>query len=352
MAGCNQPLWKSPLTQENLRVGEMGHIYSFSPRGPRGHKGVRGDALNTLGNLILVCPACHRLIDQDKEGVRFSAAELNGFKLLHERRIELATSVSPDKKSHVLQYSANIGDHSSPISFGDTAGALFPLRYPAETAPIDLSTTNSALQEKTETFWRSEQEQLVTKFADRVRDRLAVGQVSHVSVFGLAPQPLLILMGTLLTDIVAADVYQLHREPRGWSWPANGKVVPLEVKKPRSSTGTPALVLSLSATVRSDRIKAVLGPKVALWRVSIGKPSNDFVRSPDQLVAFRQQVRALLNRIKAQHGQTTSLHIFPAAPVSIAVELGRIRMPKADMPWRIYDQVNARGGFVSAINIQ
>lgn len=43
------------------------------------------------------------------------------------------------------------------------------------------------------------------------------------------------------------------------------------------------------------------------------------------------------------------IHIFPAAPVSIAIELGRVRMPKAAQSWQIYDQVRARGGFVPAI---
>jgi len=33
------------------------------------------------------------------------------------------------------------------------------------------------------------------------------------------------------------------------------------------------------------------------------------------------------------------------------VEFGRVRMPKADMPWLIYDQVNARGGFIPALSI-
>jgi hypothetical protein len=50
-------------------------------------------------------------------------------------------------------------------------------------------------------------------------------------------------------------------------------------------------------------------------------------------------------------GQKTILHVFPAASVSSAIELGRVRMPKADMPWLIYDQINARGGFVPALSI-
>ncbi len=62
-------------------------------------------------------------------------------------------------------------------------------------------------------------------------------------------------------------------------------------------------------------------------------------------------MRSLLDLIKVRHGQTTPIHIFPAASVSVAVELGRIRMPKANAPWRIYDQVNHRGGFIHALTI-
>lgn len=110
-------------------------------------------------------------------------------------------------------------------------------------------------------------------------------------------------------------------------------------------------MLSLSATVTPDRIHAVLGSTCAIWTVTIDAPNCEFVKSREQLSDFRSQMRPFLDRIKAAHGQTTSLNIFPAAPVSLAIEIGRIRMGKADMPWRIYDQVNKRDGFITAISI-
>ena len=39
------------------------------------------------------------------------------------------------------------------------------------------------------------------------------------------------------------------------------------------------------------------------------------------------------------------------AGLILAIELGRARSPKAEMPWRIYDQVGALGGFVPALEI-
>jgi hypothetical protein len=350
-AGCNKPLWKSSVTQEQVNIDQKAHIYSFSDDGPRGNEDISKEKLNDLANLMLVCHECHKKMDKEKDGGRYTVPLLQAWKADHERRIEIVTGIAPGKRSHILLYGANIGDHTSPLKFADTALALFPKRYPADDKPIELGTVNSSFLDRNPRFWSVESESLTTKFNQRVRERLASGDVSHLSVFALAPQPLLILLGSLMTDIPRADMFQLHREPQGWNWPEKPKVPQFSVQEPSASTGSPALVLALSATITDDRITSVLGDDVAIWKVTVPSPYNDFLKSPEQLTSFRALLRPLLDKIKARHGQKITLHIFPAAPVSIAVELGRVRMPKADMPWTIYDQVNALGGFVAALNI-
>ena len=56
-----------------------------------------------------------------------------------------------------------------------------------------------------------------------------------------------------------------------------------------------------------------------------------------------------MDRIKVRHGQDVLLHVFPAVPVSIAVEVGRVWMPKVDLPLCIYDQNRKLGGFTKAL---
>jgi allophanate hydrolase subunit 2 len=85
--------------------------------------------------------------------------------------------------------------------------------------------------------------------------------------------------------------------------------------------------------------------------MTIENPNNDFLKSRSQLQLFRQEFRRLLDKIKLKHGQGMSIHIFPSVPVSIAVEIGRVRQPKADLPFVIYDQNNKTGGFIHALNI-
>jgi len=348
--GCNKPLWKSSVTQEQVNIAQKAHIYAFSSDGPRGNQEIPKERLNDLDNLILVCHECHEKIDQTNDGGRYTVPLLQAWKAEHERRIELVTGIQPRKKSHILLFGANIGEQGSPLKYADTAPALFPERYPADDKPIELGMVNSASQDRDEDFWTVEATNLKRMYRQRVGERLATGKLQHLSVFALAPRPLLILLGSLLTDIPEAVVYQRHREPQTWQWPSDLKPQKFEVREPSGATGSPILVLSLSATITDERITAII-PDANIWTVTVPTPNNDFTKSRDQLAGFRSVMRSLLDRIKARHGQSTPLHIFPATSVSVAVELGRIRMPKADTLWRIYDQVNQRGGFIPALDI-
>jgi hypothetical protein len=80
---------------------------------------------------------------------------------------------------------------------------------------------------------------------------------------------------------------------------------------------------------------------VAIWSLAAQDPHNDMMRYPEDLQEFRRLVRRLYNEIKASGAD--AIHVFPAIPISAAVELGRVWMPRADLPLHIYDQVPKRG---------
>lgn len=347
--GCNTPLWKSLVTQERVNRAQRAHIYAFSGDGPRGHRGIPLARLNDIDNLMLVCHGCHRKIDQHQDGGRYPATLLKEWKALHERRVEIVTGIDPAKKSTVLLYQVNIGRHSKPLQFEDAANALFPRLHPADDRGIRLGTVNSSFTEKSPPFWNYESENLRNQYSQLVRGLAANGHIDHLSVFAIAPQPLLILLGSQLNDIGSAEVFQLHREPQTWSWPARAGKLEFRVERPASFTGTPALVVALSSPVADDRITGVL-KDAAIWRVTVPRPNMDLIKSREHLSAFRDVIRTLLDEITFRHGAATPIHVFPVAGVSAAVELGRVRMPKAQAPWQLYDQVGGLG-FVPAFTL-
>jgi hypothetical protein len=350
--GCNRPLWKNDLTQDIRVVGEKAHILAFSTRGPRGGVGIPNEDLNAIENLMLLCPICHVTIDRRDGPARYTVDRLRAMKSAHETRIDVACSIAADRASHVVTYATHVGAHHAMPTLGDASLALLKRgMYPASTT-LDLSTRDGADSAIDVEFWRRESGRLMHQFDRQVRQRTEHGEIRHLSVFALAPQPLLIKLGTLLGDICPIDTYQRHREPPTWEWPAEALPIAFQIREPENTNGPAGLVLSISATITQDRIERVLGPDACIWSVTIPSPHNDVVKSASSLGAFRATLRPLLDQIKAAHGHRTPLHVFPAVPVSLAVELGRVRMPKADMPWMLYDEQSSLGGFIPALTIE
>lgn len=350
--GCNHPLYRDDVTKCAYNSAYIAHIVADKETGPRGDPVLSPKLADDLSNLMLLCDTHHRLVDKiDVAG--HPVPRLQAMKRRHEDRIELLTSIGADRRSHVLLYGARIGEHDSHLSFRKAAEAMVPDRYPAEPRAFEIGIGGTALSDAEASYWTVEAEQLRRQFASQVVPRFKAREVSHLSVFAFAPIPLLIELGRLLSDIPAADVFQLHREPPDWKWKSEPAAYSYTVAGPG---GTPrktvALILALSADVVPSRVTAVLGDEVDVWVVSHAAPGNDFLQSAVQLRELRITLRDVFNRIKAVHGEDASLHIFPAIPVSAAVEVGRVWMPKTDLPFWVYDQNRSTGGFTKALEIR
>lgn len=347
---CNKPLWYDDITKNPFNSAYIAHIIADEPGGPRGDPILSGELADKLSNLMLLCDSHHRLIDKiDVDG--HSVDKLQKMKQSHETRIEILTSICEDKQSHVLLYGANIGIHNPNINWQKASNAMVPLKYPAENEAIEISLINSSFQDHQKSFWEIERENLQNQFDLKVRRHLAMRKISHFSVFALGPQPLLIELGRLLSDIQAADIYQLHKEPADWVWQEHPEKFKFDLIKPETLCKNVALNLSLSGTINNSRITKVLGEDTSIWTITIENPENDFLKSREQLRLFRQHFRKTLDVIKAKHGQDTVLNIFPSVPAPIAVEIGRVWNPKADLPLSLYDQNHKKDGFFNAFNI-
>jgi len=351
--GCNTLLYKSAVTQEALNAAQKAHIYAFSECGPRGRGPFKADLsmLNDVSNLMLMCHGCHRKIDQEGGSHRYPADLLIQWKAEHELRVEVVTGIAPDNKSHVVLYGANIGSEKSPIEYHSCVEAMFPLWYPASERPTLLS-MQSELRDSSAQYWQTESLHLSKAFQRKILPLIEDDSCKHFSLFTLAPQPLLIQLGALLTDKIDVETYQLHREPKGWFWQDCEDGFDYVVHKPENFDGVPALILSMSDHVAHDRVSRVIPEKASIWEITVDFPNNDFMQAKQQLSLFRRRVRELIVEIKLAHGKATPLHIFPVMPVSCAVELGRIRMPKAEMPWLIYDHDMEAQEFVRAIELR
>lgn len=350
--GCNKVLIGDLISgYEDKNFGFVAHIVADSPMGPRGDASRSSQLSDDVSNLMLLCATHHKLIDVDEPEIHSEECLLS-MKSAHETRVDITTGITSERASQVLRYSAKIGGRETPMAFGDVAAAMLPDRYPVDgRRTLDIEIQGTDYRDHEEEYWRVQCDSLRRQFGRKVQERIESRDVCHLSVFALAPQPLLIELGRLLGDVTPVDVYQLHREPGGWRWRDDGEVIEFETRRPRTVGGLVALVLALSATVSEQRIVEVLGADAAIWTIQAKNAHNDAMRRRGDLRRFRELVRRVLNDIKGECGENERIHLFPALPVSAAVEVGRVWMPKADLPMIVYDQNRMRGGFFATIQI-
>jgi len=350
--GCNCDLIGDLVAgREDGTFGFLAHIVADSPDGPRGDRDRSASLAKNIDNLMLLCARHHKAIDVDFLADHPEAI-LREMKAEHEDRLALLLGIDNDRVSHVLRFAADIGQRDALVSTKDVFAAMGPNYFPAERRPIDIELIGSSFADHEPGYWVLQQENLRRQFAQKVKERIARREIKHLSVFALAPQPLLIELGRLLGDILPVSVHQRHREPSTWRWQADEDAIRFRITEPEIASGpVVALKLSLSATITDDRIRSALAGDYPIWSVTCEEPHNDIMRRPDDLSAFRQHLRRLFDCIKAKHGPDAKIHVFPALPASAAIEVGRTLMPKADLPMVIWDQNRLSGGFVQALGI-
>lgn len=351
--GCNHDLVGDLIAgREDGTFGFIAHIVADSPDGPRGDAVRSPQLARDIKNLMLLCATHHKGVDVDYLASHPEAVLL-AMKAEHEDRIAIVAGIDEDRASYVIRFAASIGTNSALVDTRSIFMAMPPDRHPAEGKTIDLELSGCDYQDHEEQYWTFQRDNLRRLFRRKVKERIEQGEVRHLSVFALAPQPLLIELGCLLGDIVPTTVHQRHREPATWRWQAGQPSITFQTTEPAEQNGgIVALKLALSATVTDERIRAAIGPNVAIWSLTADAPHNDILRRPEDLSVFKTQLRQLLNRIKAVHGENATINIFPALPNSAAVEVGRVWMPKADLPMIIYDQNRSAGGFIRTIEIR
>jgi hypothetical protein len=332
--------------------GDMGHVWAFSEEGPRGNDGLAdGEDLNGYDNLILLCKTCHKVVDEDPDA--YTVDVLKAFKKAHEDAVYERTGIKRDSNTVAVKMVAAIGTQKPLVTLAQMQAAVKPLYLsPRAVHEIDLTAVH---EQGTSGYWEVAAA-VVRDGAKRVFEtRFDGAPAMQLSVFGLAPIPLLVLLGNGLGDKVSAGLYQRHRdsEDSPWVWKETGPLAAFErtVLQEGTETGHAALVLSLSGRVHRTRLPADIDERFTIYELALSSeaPGTGFLRTRADLEAFRDAYRATIRAIKAEHGDPKELHIFPAVPAPVAICVGRDVLPKVDPTLIIYDDNKSAGGFIRAL---
>jgi hypothetical protein len=328
----------------------MAHVVAFSPQGPRGRRRLDTKKLNSIANLMLLCPWCHKLID--RRAAEYSVTTLRRFKQRHEDRIHRLTGTQPDQETRVVILKAKIGAQAVDLSPGEIQEAIAP-RYPdPDSYVIDLTAIPDG---DDAVFWENAKRTIAQNCERLYATRMDGPPPRHISLFALAPIPLLVHLGSRLSSKIPMDLYQRHRDKENWTWKTSGEPAAYTVNVLRrgSDRSKVALLLSLSGSIPPEKLPPQIDSGFTLYEVTLAKglPNPGFLRLRQDLVAFQRVYQEVLATVVKEHGLVDEIHLFPAVPAPVAVICGREPLPKVHPALIIYDYNKHKGGFGPTIRI-
>jgi hypothetical protein len=164
------------------------------------------------------------------------------------------------------------------------------------------------------------------------------------AVFSIAPIPLIIQLGFLLSDSVLVRYYKYHIDTQSWQWPdVDPQNVDLDIQvsglpeKTIQETCDVLIRISLSAKVgRYETDEVVPGLPVQV-DIFVEEPSLLWIRSPRQLDRIGSVFRRVLTEIRTKVPYCQQIHLFCAVPAPGALIIGQQINPRMNPPVQVYE---------------
>lgn len=356
--GCNKLLYVDGLTQQRSNLATIAHIVSFSPNGARGDAIRSPQLAKDISNLMLTCKAHGSLIDNKDKEDDYPEDLLLEYKREHEDRIRMLTAITDEAQTHVLIVNAPIDGRRFEISTKAAYKAILP-KYSDSETPSSIDLSSITLPPSTEGVFST----LSAQLSGEVRSfhaRLPQGHPDKsISVFALAPIPLLVHLGCELGDLHEVDLYQRHRETQSWTWDASdesdsdieiAQLYTVEVPTDVDPDAEVAIAISISASVGQQQIEATVGQNAAVFAIRARAPGPDFLRSKRRLELFGYEFRRLLENIRERYGRDKAVHLLGAIPSPVAIEVGR-SIRRYHPPFKVYEYDKPAESYVEGMTI-
>ena len=344
--GCNKKLFIDGITLKEFNNSNIAHIIAASQDGARGNE-MSYEYSDKLENLMLMCLDHHKLIDDNPE--EYTVEKLYEMKKQQEEKVQKLLDEMDYPGTEIVIFESPIKNKQDVrVDFGQTAEAVREQRKnpPKQCTPIRVE--ERYCDYKSEEYWKKIEKQLIYKINEQINTKYFYTHDLKLSLFPMAPIPLIIKLGNILGDKKIIDIYQKTRTPDTWAWLATEITNEFEIKKEIIGTGNRiALILSLTAEVDFDRITDVLNDVGIIYHLKAKRNGVDCIKSLEDLKKFWEKFQNICDQIK-NVDKKNEVFVFPAIPVSAAFEVGRRHMPKTHPIMHIYDEDN---GFFKTLTI-
>lgn len=323
--GCNKRLFYDGVTHTEFNNAFVAHIIASSANGPRGDKELSPKLSDKLENLMLMCADHHKLIDEPKTGERdYPVERLREMKKKHEEKIERICSLFHVPKTEIVLFTSPIkGVNYGNIEYDLAAKAVLPGKQPGSSYGISIS-ISSYHDYQSKEYWEECCSLLKMHFNMNLYNPYIQHLRANFSVFSIAPTPLIIRLGELISDKLPCDVYQKTRFPDSWEWQSEELTneFTLEIYEEQGKENIVALIISLTNDVQNERVLDV-GEYKVIYKIKAKNTGVDCIKSPEDLSAFWHKYQETMDEILNVYGKDCKIHLFPSMPVSASFEVGR-----------------------------
>lgn len=222
-----------------------------------------------------------------------------------------------------------IQDVMSPVSIESVSSAMEPKKIFG--APFYIRPTVKSLP------WISEAEYQKNMVGELLQKTWDLSP--RYSVFSLAPIPLALQLGLLLSNRAEVECYQFNRDNQSWKW------APEEYDTKFIISGLPTsevadeettIRVSLSSKISKIDTTEAVGEKTIEIDISVEHPDVMWLKNPVQLTNLGKEFRGILSTLRSQMPNIKKIHLFYAGPTGGAVVLGQQINPRMDPPVKTY----------------
>ncbi|WP_105979199.1 SAVED domain-containing protein [Bacillus paralicheniformis] len=312
--GCNKRLMESSsgdLTNAGIKAHIIGHAENSARHEYMEAYDYTQETLEDISNLMLMCYYHSKLIDDEHTRDQFPPDRLFKMKKEHEEKVS-SWSYDRKKKSIALIHK-RMGGPISDIEFDNEAPYIL----------LDAVEDQTEFNDFTLEGWergKKSNEELYGQFLRKIKEKDAdVGEV-----FPLSPIPLLIHLGSLLTDTVPYSIYQFNRETQLWVSDNSGvnKDFTLTVSQDIRDCEDLAILVSVSGVVKLKSVEETLGKDFDFISFEVNDPGLKRILYKEDVVNIQSKIKEDVEKLFQKYDYE-KIHLFYAGPAGLAIEIGR-----------------------------
>lgn len=374
-SGCGTDLHTHAPTGRGGRFSYYAHIVASSPRGPRGHATRSALLADEVENIMLLCDACHRLIDRIDPDY-YTEGLLQGMRQRSIADVKRLLNTLQYPQAEVVAIIGNIAGQVPHFSIHDAEPALWESHLrAANQQPEYLFHIDHQLHDvHASDYWsavframRSDGSQL-----QRILNGAGRGGAPRprLAIFALHSTSVLLVAGRVLGETGGTHLFQPHRSVASdakstrWVWPPRERTrrsdkFKVQVLKALELGATEAnLVVALTFSIAPQRLPSgcfdAATNTLSLPTVEVYVEPQDrgihLIGAPEDL---QDLGRALDRAIQILHDEwhVSRVNLFIGAPTTAVVTMGQKMQARDQATYVCHESKERDGVFLPTVEI-